>query len=1026
MKLSVTQPLQALRSFSLEPQKIKEIALLFSLMTLLVLTTLAQNNIAVKGRIVDDKNQPVAGASIVVKGTTTGTTTDNNGEYQLNAPANGTLVVTSIGYPAKEVTVNNQTTINVTVAASITDLDQVVVVGYGTQRKKDVTGSVATVNLEVVRDAPNTNVGQMLQGTVPGLNVGVSTVAGGTPPISVRGRVSLGGSQDVLIILDGIQYNGSLSTINPDDIASIDILKDPSSTAVYGAQAANGVILITTRRGRTNQKPRINFTSSYGIQKPTVGDLRPFNREQYLANLTEAFYDKAYLAPDFTQPNDTFDLADVVDASMRDANGNILPNDFDWWDAGTKTGRIIENNLSISGGAERVSYLLSGGFVDQKGFIINDIFKRKSIRANLEVRPLQWWRVGLLSSAAFVNQSGAEPALETLQHMSPLLVPFDAAGQLIPFPTRTLEASPFTTYYVDNHDRNNHFFANIYTDIDFPFLKGLNYRLNFGNNYRTIEQYNSSIYGAAQTGEAYKYNQRFYDYTFDNILTYTKRFGAHDITATLLYGAIEREWDSSGARSTGFSRQTLGYNNLSLGGIQFTGSNAYEEALNYQMARVNYKLNDKYLLTATIRRDGFSGFAENSKYAYFPSAAVGWIISEEEFMSNVTPVNNLKLRVGYGISGNQTQRYTSLARIAAGTSNAYVFGDAGATAFGQQVTTLGNPDLKWERTKGFNAGVDFSMFNNTFSGTLDFYNNNTTDLLFAVKIPQISGFDSIQTNLGKIRNTGFEASLTQRIFNRRDFNWSATLNFSTNKNRILALTGVDTNGDGKEDDLISSGLFIGKSISTIYDYQADGIYQLNEALLPGFRTGTVKVVDQNKDGKISPEADRVFIGRQEPAYRLSLLNTFFYKGLTLNFLINSIQGGDNGYLGSNRPFANNMPQYYREDNTIRWNDLNGIDYWSPRNPGGKYPRNISGSRAQVEPNMYEKRNFVRLQDVTLSYNFANLVEKVGAQSLSLFVSGKNLVTWTNWEGWDPETGQGLIVGGRPVLRAFTVGLNVTY
>ncbi|MCU7550084.1 TonB-dependent receptor [Chitinophagaceae bacterium LB-8] len=1025
MKITATKiPPKVMDDIALLLENAKAIGLLFLMTVLWVLPSMAQT-VTVKGRIADEKNQPVVGASVSVKGTTIGATTDNNGEFQITAPANGSLVVSSVGFTAKEIPVNNQANQNITLTAATQSLENVVVVGYGTQKKKDVTGAVASVNMDALRDVPNTSLGQYLQGTVPGLNVGVSTVAGGTPPIAIRGQVSLSGNQNVLIILDGIQYSGSLSSINPDDIASIDVLKDPSSTAVYGAQAANGVILITSRRGRVNQKPRISFSTSYGTQKPTVGDLKPKNREEYLAGLTEAFYERSYLAPDFTQPNPNFNVATVVDASMKDANGNILPNDYDWWGEGTKTGTIWDNTLSISGGGDKVSYLLSGGLLDQKGYIINDIFKRKSIRANLETRPLNWLKVGLLSSAAFVNQDGAEPALASLQHISPLLVPYDSAGNLIPFPTNTLEPNPFTTYYVDNYDRNNSFFATIYTDIDIPFVKGLNYRMNFGNNYRVGEQFGSSIYAAGQTGEAYKGTQHYYDYTFDNILTYTKSFDKHNITATLLYGAVERKFDSTLARATGFSRLTLSYNNLSLGTNQFSTSDAWEEALNYQMARVNYKYNEKYLLTATIRRDGFSGFAEDHKYAVFPSAAIGWIISQESFMSNVNVVNNLKLRVGYGESGNQTTRYSSLSTVLAGTSNAYIFGDGGTPSFGQVVNTLGNPDLKWERTKGLNAGVDFALFKNQTTGSLDFYNNNTKDLLFGVFVPRISGFDTITTNLGHIRNTGFEASITQQIFNKKDFTWSATLNFSTNKNKIITLTGVDANGDGKEDDLIADSLFIGKSIHTIYDYQADGIYKINDTKLPGFQNGTVRIVDQNKDGVITPESDRVFLGRMEPSYRISLLNSLFYKGFSLSFLLNSVQGKSDSYLGSNRPWANNRPQYFREDNSIRWNDLKGIDYWSPANPNGKYPRNISGSRP-IEPNQFEKRNFVRLQDVSLSYNFANLVKDVKFQSLTLYVSGKNLATWTNWEGWDPETGEGVVIGGRPVLRAFTVGLNIIY
>ncbi|MBD0368935.1 MAG: TonB-dependent receptor plug domain-containing protein, partial [Flavisolibacter sp.] len=356
---------------------------------------------------------------------------------------------------------------NVTLTATTQDLVQVVVVGYGTQRKKDVTGSVSSVNLEAMREAPNTNIGQLLQGTVPGLNVGVSTFAGGTPPVAIRGQNTLSGNQSVLIIVDGIQYTQSLSSINPDDIASIDVLKDASSTAVYGAQAANGVILITTRKGRNNQRPRISFSSSYSTQRPTV-NLRPMTREEYLQNIKEANRDKAYLGPDYTQPNPAFNVAQYVDPTMRDASGNLLPNDFNWWNASTKTGKIVENNLSISGGGDRFNYLLSGGYVDQVGFIINDKFKRKSIRANLETRPLNWWKVGLVSSGSFVNQDGAESSMGNVIQASPLHVPFDSAGNLIPSPTNTLVPNPFQTYYVDDRERHNYYLANIYSDIDFP------------------------------------------------------------------------------------------------------------------------------------------------------------------------------------------------------------------------------------------------------------------------------------------------------------------------------------------------------------------------------------------------------------------------------------------------------------------------------------------------------------------------------------------------------------------------------
>jgi len=365
-----------------------------------------------------------------------------------------------------------------------------------------------------------------------------------------------------------------------------------------------------------------------------------------------------------------------------------------------------------------------------------------------------------------------------------------------------------------------------------------------------------------------------------------------------------------------------------------------------------------------------------------------------------------------------------LARVT--TNSSYVFGDGGNTAFGQQVVSLPNPNLKWERTQGLNLGVDFGLFNNRLNGTLEYYKNNTYDLLYSVTVPSITGFGSIQTNLGKIYNTGFEASLTYRIVNKKDFNWSATYNFWTNKNTINTLTGVDANGDGKEDDLVSDGLFIGKSIGSIFDYEAGPIYQLNETPMPGFQTGGFRVIDHSKDGDITP-ADRIFIGRTEPKYRMSLFNTVSYKGFTLSFLLNSIQGGKDGYL------ANNTRVFFRDDNNIRDNDLSAVDYWSPRNPNGKYPRIVDGSWPKVAPNLYESRSFVRLQDVSLNYSLpAKLLEKIKAQAVNVYVSGKNLATWTNWDGWDPEglnsngAVQGLILDGRPVMRALSVGVQITY
>ncbi|MEO6732381.1 MAG: SusC/RagA family TonB-linked outer membrane protein [Ferruginibacter sp.] len=975
----------------------------------------------ITGRVTNEGGLPVA-ASVTIKGTNTGVATDENGNFSLQATSGAKIVISSAEYTLQELTVGNGNTLNATLQRADRALGEVVVVGYGTQKKIDVTGSVARVNLEAMGNAPNTNIGQFLQGTIPGLNVGVSTFAGGTPPISIRGQVTLSGTQNVLIILDGIQYTGSLSSINPDDISSIDVLKDASSTAVYGAQAANGVILITSRKGRAGQKTRMAFSSAYSTLTPSV-DLKPLNREGFLQGIKDAFWSEAYLGPDYAQPNPAFDVTSKLDGSMR-PGGVMLPNDYDWWGNATKTGSILENNLSISGGSDKVSYLLSGGLVNQKGFIINDIFKRKSIRINLETRPFNWWKVGVQSSGSFVDQDGAEPSMGIINITSPLLVPYDVNGNLIPSPTNTVVGNPFLTYDVTDRDRHQYYFANFYSDIDVPFIKGLNYRINFGNNFQTDQHYFASKYGAGITGQAYKENRDYYDYTFDNILTYTKKIGRHDISATALYGAIERKFSGTFAEGSGFDRISLGYNNIQSATIRNISTNAWSEALNYQMGRLNYKYNDKYLLTATIRRDGFSGFAANYKYATFPSVGLGWILSKEKFMQNVELFNLLKLRLTYGLSGNLTKRYYSLSQVSGNSS--YVFGDGAGTAFGQQVNTLSNPNLKWERTKGLNLGVDFTMLSNRLTGSLDYYNNNTHELLFNVTIPSITGFNIISSNIGEIHNTGFEGAFTYQIIRKKDLNWSATFNFWKNTNEIVHLTGVDADGDGKEDDLTSSGLFIGKSIQSIFDYKAGTIYQLADTRLPGFQVGSLSVFDGDKNNVIN-SSDRLFLGRQEPAYRMSLYNNISYKEFSLSFFLNSVQGGKDGYLG------NNSRLNYRDDNNIRNNDLNAVNYWSPRTPNAKYPRIISGNHSTVEPNLWESRSFVRLQDISLSYALpASILKKIKADAINFYISGKNLVTWTNWDGWDPEglnsdgVVQGLILNARPVLKGITVGLHITY
>ena len=975
-----------------------------------------QNKRKISGKVVDDATgEELIGVTIAAKGTQDGTITDVSGNFTISV-SNGTILeISYVGYKKQVITIKDQQFLNLRMHSDNEMLDEVVVIGYGSMKKSDLTGAVISANIKDFEKSPNTNILQSLQGTVPGLNVGQVTAAGSSPSIQIRGKNTLSGSESVLIVLDGIIYNNSLSSINPNDIESIDVLKDASATAVYGAQAANGVLLITTKRGKTGGT-KVDFSSSYTISSPTK-DLRPMNRQEFLDFTREFYYDKAYIGPDYTTPNPDFNLADYLPApTMLDSSqpDGISAKDYSWWDEGTQTASVFENRLSVSGGSDAMSYLISFSNTEQQGYLINDDFSRNSIRVNLDVKPYKWLKMGVQSFASFVKQDGASPTSLSLIQQSPMIEPYDEEGELVLYPFNTVATNPFMQSDVNDKERHNYFFANVYAEVQLP-IKGLTYRFNYGNNYRIDEHHQANEYGASMKGEAYKHHTTYYDWTFDNILNYSAVFGDHSIAATLLYGASERKENYTSALARKFLRLSLGFDVLESGTDQFVESNAWSEALLYQMARVNYKWKDRYLLTATVRRDGFSGFGENNKTAIFPSVALGWVMSEEEWFK-IGWINNLKLRGGWGISGNQTSRYKSLSKT--NVDPGYVFGDGGETENAQRVTTMGNSDLKWEKTAGINLGLDFSILNNRINGSLELYQTTTRDLLYDMTIPTITGFGSVSSNIGKIRNKGVEFIITSHNFTTRDFEWSTTFNISANRNKIITLFGKDVDGDGKEDDLTSSNLFIGEPISAIYGYQIDGIWQLNDEIPTGYHPGNYRIVDTDGKEGITVD-DRIILGKKDPAYRFGIMNKFRYKDLTFSFFINSVQGGKDGYMQANSGSLNRGDVNHRLYNRI---SEMGADYWSPNNPNATYAR--FSQAPTINPTRYQQRNFVRLQDITLGYNLPkNWTKSVGIENVNLYVTGKNLLTFTKWKGWDPEAGQDY--NGRPVLKSFTFGLNVT-
>ncbi len=980
--------------------------------------TFAQN---IKGKINDENKQALPGVNVVEKGTTNGTSTDANGAFSINLTGKEPVLVFSfVGYSPQEIRVNNQTLLTITMKADNRLLNEVVVVGYGTQKKKDLTGSIASADLVAFKESPNVSILQSLKGSLPGLTISQTNRAGDEPSINIRGTSTLNGNTAPLIIVDGIIFNGRLSDINPSDVAGVDVLKDPSSKAVYGSQAANGVVLVTTKTGRAATKTTITYSGSYAISSPTV-DVKLLRRDAFLEKIRDINYLNAFTKESgytVANPAWTFANSELFPVSLAGVNST---NDFDWYGELTQNALISNHTLSVSGGSDKTNYFLSGGYTNEKGLIRNDDYGRYTMRINLDTEVTRWLTLGANTSGAFTNFFKDAPDMNSIVGTNPLVNPRDANGNFIINPIGDFQVNPFLSAENDRYEVQSRLVGNFYGIVRIPSLPGFSYRLNFGNNLKFFKNYVSSIYGAGQTGSAAKNDATQYEQTLDNIFNYTKSFGKHNLNATAVYGYNTSKFDRTVASGTGFSDLNLSYNSLQQAEIQKISSEAWKEALLYQMGSVAYNYGSKYLIKATVRRDGFSGFSKNNKTGIFPSVGLGWVISEESFFK-IPGIDYLKIRGSYGENGNKVGRYSSLARVASTDDSKYVFGDGGLTSIGRSVASLANEDLKWERTRGINVGLDFAILNNRIDGNVEYYNSNTFDLLWQKVLPQTSGFATVFTNLGQINNTGFEFMLHGAAVKTKDLSWDVTVNFTRNKNKVVKLLGEDLNGDGKEDDLIASGLFIGKPIGTIYDYQVNGIYGLNDEKMAGFLPGTYRINDLDADGKITPATDRKILGQTEPAFLFGIQNTVSYKQFTLRAFINSIQGGTNGYRAANYPSGN----YGTPGNATNSNWLDFYQPWSPRNPNAKYPNPWLPTPAAGRE--YFQRNFVRLQDISLSYTFDNqLVKKIGASNCKLFVSGKNLLTLTNWDGLDPETGQGISTPNAfPVMKSYSFGLDITF
>jgi len=986
--------------------------------------SLSQQEKTVSGTVTDDMGRPVPGVSIIVEGTTQGTVTDANGNYSLvDIPQDATLVFSFVGMQTQETEVGDRTNIDVTMLQDIIGIEEVVAIGYGTMKKSDMTGSVVRANIGAFSESSNTTIVESLRGNVPGLDIGQTVEAGEEPDILIRGKATLSGSQDPLIVIDGVIFRGNMNDINPADIESVDILKDASAAAVYGSQASNGVILIATTRGGTKGKPVISYTGSYSFKSP-VKELPPPDAEGFYTQTELSDITLSRTAESgYLEPNPNWDITSIFSVN-EEVEAYLDGRTTNWYDVLTNDNIYTqEHNLSISNSSDYTDYLISLGYRDETGYMLNEGYDRITGRINFDTQITDWLEIGVQSFLSLSDYSGTE-ADARHRYIEPYATDKDANGVRY----RTILAgivNPYIQFERDEFDQTLNLFGNLYADIEIPFVKGLSYKINMANNYRRVRQYLFREYAVDFQGRGEKEARFRHDMSMDNIVTYKRLFNdIHDVQLTLLYGFEENKQDMIAAVGEVFINTVLGYNNLQVASseLQQAISGAWKESSLYSMARLFYGFKGKYMLTGTVRRDGYSGFGKENKIGVFPSLSLAYRISEEPFMGDISWLDNLKLRASYGTVGNRTiGRYQTLARV----SGDFNFVNMAYTpVYTQSISSLESPNLKWEKTTGVNMGVDFGILSQRIFGAVDYYNNNTTDLFYKVDIPAITRYSQFPDNLGKLHNHGLEVSLTTVNMRRSDFEWSTSFAFSRNRNELKELLGFDIDGDGKEDDLVSEGLFIGESIDAIYHYEVDGKWQLDDDIPLGYDLGAHKTVDQNGDGEISPEDDKVILGYRTPSYTLGIDNAIRYKDWTLKFFIHSIQGGKNHYLGqdSYTDFSIQNSEMH-----FRYIFPEDVDFWSPENTDGRYQRPDINTASGLAGRLYADRSFIRLQNVTLSYELpTDLLENIKLKRARVYFNGKNLLTFTKWNGWDPETNETITRGGLPVLKSFTLGLNVDF
>ncbi|GHV48527.1 SusC/RagA family TonB-linked outer membrane protein [Bacteroidia bacterium] len=993
----------------------KRIAGILALLLLLCATTVFAQNTTVSGTVTDTNNEPLIGVNVQVKGTTIGTVTDIDGKYTIQVSGSQAVLTFSyIGYSAQEIAVGSQRMINVSMKEDTQRLDEVIVVGYGTLKKSDLTGAVARVTLDEKVAIPNVNLAQVLSGASAGVSITQTGLAGGDARLSIRGKTSLSANDNPLIVLDGIIYNGSINDLNVNDIEYIDILKDASAAAVYGSRSANGVILISSKKGKQG-RPKVNFNAFYGTQGYTPSEMKVMNSEQYALRLVDYYYQQDLYKWYATKPAANAGKPAYPDITNKSLVAQRLRTDeeratytsdkrvydIDWVDVVSRDRPVIQGyDVNYSGSTEKVNYYASLSYNQEEGVMQNDQFNRLTLNTKLDSKFTSWLSVGLNINYSRRDYSGIHAKLDDAREASPLadvLDPYDISkvrtyltGEsymyypLAPLLAKDIDVSS-TLFYVGN------------ARIDVPFIKGLSYDFNYSNTAYTLDKrtfYPSTTdEGFYTKGRAERDPRNRTDWIFNNIVTYINKFGDHGVNATFLYSREKAQYTRSAIRSEYFDNESLGFDNMAMGTtITSRDNESWEEMGVSYMGRVNYQFKSRYMAAATVRRDGFSGFGANNKFVTLPSFSLGWILSEESFIKDPLPWLYSKLRLSYGQNGNQgIGRYSSLAQMG---TDPYVYGSS--TVVSIYPKSMGNGNLRWERTNSYNLGIDVGLFDRRINASIDLYTAQTNDVLVKRRLPWSSGYEQIWDNLGGISNKGVDVEISSTNIKTKDFQWDSGVEFSLNRDKITKLYGGDDDRD------IGNSWFVGQSISSVYDYKIIGMWQEEDLysgnIYEGWYPGQWKYEDVNGDGKITAD-DRQVLGSKSPNFTLSISNTLRYKNWSLYFLLNTVAGGSDRYLINTYGYVNVSE---RSDDVYRINQTSARHYWTPEN------RTAESSGIYNSPAVYggvwKSRGFTRLQDLSLTYSFNPKVLKAlgGMDYLQLYVSGKNLLTFTNFPGWDPE------------------------